>query len=126
MIAKLIAVSMTIGLIGLILIMQLTTPATIHPIGLLAFFVCLYILMAGIFGVLIRYFSKISSSLASRMRSLKRQPLSLVQSYRYGTVVAFAPVVLLAMQTVGGIQPLDVLFVVLFVGVALFYVAKRS
>lgn len=126
MFAKLIAASMTLSLIGIIAIMQLTTPATIHPIGLLVFFLCVYVLIFSLLGVLIRSMSIGYAALAGQIRSTKQAPLTLRQSYSYASAAAFAPVILLAMRTVGDIQLTDIVFVIIFVSVAIFYVAKRS
>jgi hypothetical protein len=41
-------------------------------------------------------------------------------------VLAFGPVLLLAMQSVGQLQFRDVLLVIVLLGLAIFYVIKRS
>lgn len=113
---------MAVALVAAIAIMQLTAPATIHPIGLLVFFLCLYVFMLG----LIAYMVYFGQSLLKRY-FFKRQPaLTFWRSTQLASVAALAPIMLLAMRTVSTVTVLDVMFVGLFVAVALFYVIKRG
>ena len=121
MLQKLIAVSMAVVTLAMIAIMQLTTPATIHPIGLLVFFLCLYTLILG--GV--TYLLYVGHRLWARL-SRRHQPLTLWRSYQFSSIVALAPVMLIAMRTVSTVTLVDVLFVGIFIVVAIFYVMKRG
>ena len=107
--------------IGLSL-MQFTTPATIHPIGLLVFFLCLYAVFLGTLTYVI-YFGHI---FVRRIRQRRLDSLSLWRSYQFASVIALAPVMLIAMRTVGSVTTLDVVFIGLFVAVAVFYIVKRG
>lgn len=122
MLTKLIAGSMTVALAVALAIMQLTTPATIHPIGLLVFFVCLYVFVLGLMTFLLRD----AARLLRKARGRQAQSMSLWRAYQFASVIALGPVMLIAMRTVGTITALDIVFVGLFVAVAVFYIAKRG
>lgn len=48
------------------------------------------------------------------------------QAYLYGSLLAFAPVILLGIQSVGSLGVLDVILVVVFEAVLCFYVWRRQ
>lgn len=48
------------------------------------------------------------------------------KAYYIASVLAFGPVLLLAMQSVGQLQPRDVILAASFLVIAIFYVVKRS
>lgn len=121
MLKKIIATSTGVGILGALAIMYLTTPATIHPVGLLVFFVCVYAATLGLITVLVYT----SQRLYYQVRAKHATKVSLVTVYEYATVVALGPVILLALQTVGRLQMTDVLFTAIFVALGCFYIAKR-
>lgn len=114
------------GLVGLILLLQLTTPATIHPIGILIVFICIYLLVLGVLTFFIFWGSRIYARLLSSMTAKQYQTAKLVTVYQYATVVSLAPVMLLAMRTVGSISASDAIFVILFIALACFYIWRRQ
>lgn len=121
MLKKVIAITTLLGLVGALLIVYLTTPATIHPIGLLVFFICVYAVVLGAVTVMVYLIQRI----LQRFTRYKHTELRLIDAYEYATVIALGPVILLALQTVGRLQFVDVLFTAIFVGLGCFYIAKR-
>lgn len=122
MLHKLIAVSMIISIVVGLMIMQFTTPATIHPLGLLVFFVCLYVLMLGALTQILY----IGSQFMQRHSKRRHNSISVWRSYQFASVLALVPVMLIAMRTVGAVTLLDVVFIGLFATVAVFYIARRG
>lgn len=72
---------MAVGLVGLILLLQLTTPATVHPIGILIVFICIYLLVLGALTFFIFWGSRIYARLLSSMTAKQYQTAKLVTVY---------------------------------------------
>lgn len=111
----------------LALLLATTTPSEIGPLGILAVFFCIYILVW--VGVMVtvwgssRLFVYLTRPLHVR-RPLK--PLSLHRSYYLASVIALGPVILLGMQSIGGVDLYGVILVVLFSLIGGVYIVKRS
>lgn len=107
-------------------LLNTTTPSTIPPIGILAFFVLLYTLVL----IGLTYFllgvSRGLSLIGRRLSWRRSHDLSLRRAYLYASVLAFAPVILLGMNSVGTTSLVDAGLVVLFELIACFYVWRRS
>ena len=110
----------------LVLMLQTTTPSTLPPIGILAFFVLFYTLVL----VGLTYFLLAASHLVAwlrkRLSMRKSDYLSLRSAYLYASVLAFAPVILVAMHSVGTTSLTDTLLVVAFEIIACFYIWRRA
>lgn len=117
---------MIIGAVGLALLLQLTTPATIHPAGILIVFICIYLLVLGVLTFFIYWGSRLYARGLSAMTGKQYITPNLSVVYQYATVVSLAPVMLLAMRTVGGVGVSDILFVAIFVALASFYIWRRQ
>jgi hypothetical protein len=107
--------------------LQVSTPTTAGPLGILIVFIFMYVLALGVLTFFIFWISKLFVKLL-RMVSPKaqRRSLTLVRSYYFSSVIALAPVIFIGMQSVGEVSFYDVVLVILFVCVACFYIAKRT
>lgn len=94
--------------------LNFTTPTGVGPLGVLVFFVAIYVLTFGIFTFIVRMFSRI----------LGRKPGR--KQYFYSVVLAFGPIMLLLAQSLGSISFLTVGLVVVFEFLACFLIKKRS
>lgn len=121
MLKKIIIASSGLGAILALAIMHLSTPATIHPVGLLVFFVCVYAVSLGAI-VLTMY---LAQRVYAKINSRSGENIDQIAIYEYASVVALGPVILLALQTVGRLQTTDVIFTALFISLGCFYVSKR-
>lgn len=112
--------------IMLSLLVQSTSPATIGPIGLLAVFFLLYVIFVGIFTWLL-HGGSVAIALALKPIVLKRplHPLSLVHAYYYASVIALAPIILSAIQSVSQVGIYEIALIVLFLAISIFYIRKR-
>lgn len=52
--------------------------------------------------------------------------MTLGRSYYFASVIALAPVMVVGMQSVGEVGLYELLLVILFVGIACVYIAKRT
>lgn len=127
MFKKGIVITTTTAAIMLVVLLFTTTPHNTGPLGILGFFVFMYIAALGVLTFLFQgasfFVSKIS---LERGRKVIDRQLSLRQSYYRASVVALVPVMLIAMQSVGGVGVYQLLLVAVFVIVAWLYVTNRA
>lgn len=127
MAGKFIAISGAVAVVLLAIMLQVTTPATIGPLGLLFVFILLYVASLSMLTFFIFAMSRVAARLARSV--MLRRPLHVLtipQAYYYGSVVGLAPVMLLGMQSVGSVGVYEALLVVLFAVLGCVYIAKRS
>lgn len=122
MLKKIIAIATACGALGALSIVYFTTPASIHPIGLLVFFVCIYAVVLGAVTLLLYLLHQLHRRLFGR----KAYGVTATRLYEYATIIALGPVILLALQTVGRLQIIDVIFTTIFVLLGCFYVYRRG
>ncbi|HET6747608.1 MAG TPA: hypothetical protein VFH06_05910 [Candidatus Saccharimonadales bacterium] len=127
MLERIISVSIVLAIVVLTVMLQVSTPTTAGPLGILIVFIFMYVLALGVLTFFIFGASRVCARLI-KIASPKAQqrPLTLVRSYYFSSVIALAPVIFIGMQSVGEVSFYDVVLVVLFVGVACFYIAKRT
>ncbi len=98
--------------IVLLLMVNFTTPAGVGPFGVLVFFTACYLLMLGISVAIVKLFRKlIGKQMGNR-------------GYLYAAIIAFAPIMLLLVQSLGTLTPLTVALVVLVIFLVCFMVSK--
>lgn len=127
MLGRVIAVSSIGAAIILAILLQMTKPATVGPLGILVVFILMYMSVLGaltflMFGIS-RLIVRLSTSVTIR-RPL--QPLTLKRAYYFSSVIALAPVMIIGMQSVGEVGFYDLLLVVIFVSIGCVYIAKRT
>lgn len=118
-----------LSLIVLFYIWNTTNPGLVGPLGILLVFVLLYLFWASIFFAILHIgFAIFKKTNLFRIFMTKREdhPFNWRLSYYVASIIAFAPVLLLAMQSVNQLSIRDVLLVLLFSGLAIFYVTRRS
>lgn len=111
----------------LFVVLSASTPSRAGPLGVLLVFILVYVMMVGVLMVTLQA----GSSLLTRVGRLfgTRRPIekiSVTHSYYYASVLALAPVMLLAMRSVGQIDWRQLLLVVLFTSIACIYIKKRT
>lgn len=127
MLGRILTISLIAAVMLLIILLQTTTPATIGPLGILFVFVLMYVsvlcVLTFLFFTISRVVARISSSI-----TVKRpwQPLTLVRSYYFSSVIALAPVMLVGMQSVGEVSFYEVMLIVVFIVISCVYIAKRT
>lgn len=120
MLEKVLAVSSLIAAVLLLALLQVTSPATIHPVGILFVFLLVYVLALGVLTFLILGLNWILVGF-----KLRRNAISLRRAYFYASVLALAPVMIVCMQSIGRIGFYELLLIMLFEIIACFYIAKR-
>ena len=106
-----------------------TNPGTVGPLGILFVFILLYLFWASTFFIVLHLgftLFKKSSLFRVFMNKRENKPFNWKMSYYIASIIAFMPVLLLAMQSVNQLTIRDILLVVLFTGLAIFYVIRRT
>lgn len=127
MLGKVIALSTLAAAILLVTLLETTNPSSAGPVGLLAVFFLLYVIVLGAMTELLWVGSRLFQTVGRRFTS-RRPPgrLSLQRSYYFSTVLALGPVMALAMQSIGSFGPYETVLIVVFLSVGTLYVARRS
>lgn len=124
MLSRILAIVTLIAFVLLSALLQSTSPSTIHPIGILFVFILFYLLVLGVLTFFMFGLSRALSKLPRKTQHSARL-LSFKESYYYASVVALAPVLLVAMRSIGRGDFVDIALVLAFEVIACFYVAKR-
>jgi hypothetical protein len=104
-----------IGLAALIIMLNVTSPTEIGPLGVLLFFTTLYLTFFGAISLLLQAFMRIA---------LKRKTFR-NKDYLYAAVLAFGPIMLLMARSFGAISLWTVSLIVIFLALTEFLVYKR-
>ncbi len=112
---RIIYIVSIVGLAALILMLNITSPTEIGPLGVLLFFTTLYVVFFGAVTLLLQAFKRI----AFKQENLKNK------DYLYSAVLAFGPIMLLMARSFGAINLWTVSLIVVFLALAEFLVYKR-
>jgi hypothetical protein len=127
MLGKIIASCSVVSAIGLVVLLQTTTPATVGPLGILLVFILMYITALGMLTFLFIIINRLTLKLIEMLDSRKAHaPMSLTRAYYFASVMALAPVMVIGMQSVSQVGLYEFSLVVIFLVVASVYVAKRT
>jgi hypothetical protein len=99
---------------ALVALMNFFNPSDVGPNGLLLFFTLLYGLCFVVMILLLKV-----------CRVVFRRKIHSIKLLYLASIIAFAPVMLLALNTLNQLETLDVALVVIFEALALFYVIRR-
>lgn len=126
MLPRIIAIVSLSGLIVLLSLLMLTTPATAGPFGLLVIFISAYLSFVGVISFFLFGINRLVVGLGSHF-AVKRplRPMSFRRAYYYSTMLAMAPVMLVGLQSVGAIGVYEVLLVFVFEVIACIYISRR-
>jgi hypothetical protein len=125
MLKTIIAFVTILSLMVVAMLLNLTTPATAGPIGILSIFLFSYLTSLGVTTHLIYYVSRGIGRISAMLMPRKPfQPMSFKQSYYYSSVVAMVPILFIGLQSVGAIGVYEVILIAVFVVVGCLYISK--
>ena len=104
-----------IGLAVLIMMLNLTSPTDIGPLGVLVFFTTLYIVIFGIFTLAMQAFFYFTT----------KNPRMNRKKYLYSAILAFGPIMILMARSFGAISLWTIALIITFLTLAEFLVYKR-
>ena len=119
-----------IGLVSgglLLFVFNTTTPASAGAFGMLAVFILAYLCLTSMTTFVLHEVSRAviaGGRLFGGFRTA--EPLSMQRAYYYSTIVALAPVIIVSMQSVGGVGLYELALIALLVTLGCIYVTKRT
>lgn len=127
MLSKALVVVGVISAVLLIVILNTTTPDSAGATGVLGVFIVGYLLVLSALTFLLFGISKAVTRVTNTITVQKPvESLSLRRAYYYSTVIAFAPVIIVSMQSVGGVGVYELGLIILLVAIGCLYVTKRT
>lgn len=112
---------MFLSLVVLLAITQTTAPSKVGPAIVVVVFVLIYIFLTCTLTLLLLFINKIVSKHKSEPSKRSADGM-----YTYGAVLALAPTVIVAVQSIGQIQAGTYVLITLFVLLALLYVRHQK
>ncbi|MBR2864504.1 hypothetical protein IKE88_03095 [Candidatus Saccharibacteria bacterium] len=103
-----------IAMIVILAMINLTTPTGVGPLGVLVFFVMVYVVVFGVVNLIVSAFMKAAE---------KKQGVS--KGHYYAATIAFGPIMLLLVQSFGSLSIVTVAMVIAFVFLGCFIIGKR-
>ncbi len=108
----------------LIFLLNNTTPATIHPLGILFVFFLMYLVIVSVITYVLAAISLVLRRWVADTQ-YRKVNLDFRHCYYFGSVLGLAPVLLVGAHSVGRSGWYDVALVVVFEIVACLYIARR-
>lgn len=126
MLKKVVITSAIISLCLLAVLLNVTTPATIGPFGILAVFILGYVSLLGVVAYFFYGFNRLISNLSTAFTVKKPlSPMTFKRAYYYSTVISAIPIMLIGLQSVGSVGVYEVILVIIFGVIGCIYISKR-
>jgi hypothetical protein len=126
MFKMIISIITAVSLCLLLALINITTPVSAGPLGILSVFVLTYLLSLGVTTFLLYFTSCLVVRLLNSFIKKQIKELTFKQSYYYSTILAAVPVMLIGLQSVGAIGVYELLLIGLFAIVGCIYISKRA
>ena len=123
---QLIAILLVSSILAISLIFNFTTPADIHPIGILVLFAALFVLAFVVLVFLLFLIDRTTKWTLQRFFARNVKYLPGRKIYLYASALALAPIILLAIRSIGEGNAYGIILVILFEVIACFYISKMS
>ncbi|MBB1562818.1 hypothetical protein HG436_000140 [Candidatus Saccharibacteria bacterium] len=124
MLKRIVAFMTVCSIVGVLAIMQSSTPSHSSPLIILLVFLLLYVSVFGVLTFLL-YGVRLAVMRIGKGKLNDRTNTLFSRSIAYGSVLAFLPIILVAVQSIGGLKLYEIILVVVFEAVAIFYVYKQ-
>ena len=124
MLKRIVAFMTVCSIVGVLAIMQSSTPSHSSPLIILLVFLLLYVSVFGVLTFLL-YGVRLAVMRIGKGKLNDRTNTLFSRSIAYGSVLAFLPIILVAAQSIGGLKLYEIILVVVFEAVAIFYVYKQ-
>ncbi len=127
MIGKLLVGVGVLSAIILSVILNSTTPATAGAFGILLVFIFTYLTTVSVLSFVVYGVSKGVSVVENKMMHKSQQSeMRLQRAYYFATILSLAPVIIMSLQSVGGVGIYELGLTLLFVALGCVYVTKRT
>lgn len=126
MISRVIATLTLLATVLLVAIFYTSTPTVVGPMGIIVVFILIYLIALGVLTFCLYGLSNLIKIMHSlRNKQSTGLTLDLKLAYYYASVLALAPVLFVAMQSVGRLAVYEIGLVVIFEVIACVYITKR-
>lgn len=125
MLKRIVAFMTVCSIVGVLAIMQSSAPSHSSPLVILLVFLLLYMSVFGALTFLL-YGVRLAVVRIGKGKLNDRTNTLFSRSIVYGSVLAFSPIILVAVQSIGGLKLYEIILVVVFEAVAIFYVYKQQ
>lgn len=129
MLSKIITIVAILSSLVLVLILNFVSPASAGPAVVMLVFIAGYALVVSLTAYFIHFLSRLYSKLLWRKTAANnlqiQRGVSFRKAYYYASVLALAPLIILAMQSVGELGVYETLLILILVSLGCFYVSKR-
>ena len=103
-----------VSVIIILAMINLTTPTSVGPLGVLVFFTMIYLVIYGVVNLIVAIFMK-----AADKRGGERK------NRYYAATISFGPIMLLLVQSFGSLSVITVAMTIAFVALGCFVINKR-
>jgi hypothetical protein len=127
MLKIIISIVTFVSLCLLLLLLNITTPATAGPFGILVIFILAYMSSFGLMAFFLYFMGRILSHLSRVF--MTRKPLNTLtfkHSCLFSSVIAAAPIMLIGLRSVGEMGFYEYLLIFIFTVIGCLYISKRT
>lgn len=113
----------------LLYLMNTTDPVTAGPGGILLMFLIIYFIVAGLLFTILHWGVRfVTAQIIKRNKRIttRSYKLGVKKAYYIASALAFGPVLLLALSSVRQLKITDIVLVIVFLSLAIFYISKRE
>lgn len=103
-----------LAVIIILAMINLTTPTSVGPLGVLVFFTMIYIVIYGVVNLIVVAFMKANGKKGGEKKNRY-----------YSAMISFGPIMLLLIQSFGSLSVITVAMVMVFVALGCFVINKR-
>ena len=115
MLNRFIILASLIAVIILMVMLNVTAPAEIGPLGVLVFFTMVYIVVFGMATGVVALMRRVTGHRGGMRK----------KDYFLSAIIAFGPIMLLLMQSFGSLNLWTVVLCLIFVSLGCFYISKK-
>ena len=103
-----------VAVIIILAMINLTTPTSVGPLGVLVFFTMIYIAIYGVINLIVAAFMKANGKKGGERKN-----------HYYAAMISFGPIMLLLVQSFGSLSIITILMTIIFVMLGCFVISKR-
>lgn len=127
MLGKLLVIIGIASGVILTVILNTTTPATAGAFGILSVFIFTYLLVVSMMTFALYAISRGVSFVGNLVQpNSSRETMRLQRAYYFATIISLAPVIVISLQSVGGVGVYELGLILLLVVLGCIYVTKRT
>ena len=112
---RLILLASLVAVIILMVMLNLTAPAEIGPLGVLVFFTMIYVVVFGVATGLVALMRRVTGNRGGMRK----------KDYLFAAMIAFGPIMLLLVQSFGSLSLWTISLVLIAVGLGCFLISRR-